>query len=107
MSTSVIRKITRGTETVSTSGTTITCNIVDVNKVFVILNCTGDSVVTSRSSSSSSYFAAGSTGVYLGNVTTTGITVYGYGLGTSTTTGNQSTISSSTIKISYQIIEFM
>ena len=96
VSSSVIRKITRGTGTATTSGVAISCSITNVDKVIVLLN--SDILMSYDTWSSGAYFAAGGS-VYLKSVSDTGITVIGKG--PSDSGGSKS------ITFSYQIIEFM
>ena len=96
MSGSIIRSVTRGTDTVNGSKT-ISCTIIDTNKVIVLLDVNGECGYTTKTC-----YSSGATGVYLSNVSTTGITVMGKGF----EVGSQS-IKDAPIDFSYQIIEFM
>ena len=100
VSSSVIRKITRGTSSVNGSKT-ISCTITDTSKVLVILDVNG--CIDQYRDSSYTYMAAAAPGVYLTAVSTTGITVKGFGFYVS----GYNEFDNTTIAFSYQIIEFM
>ena len=99
MSSSMIRKITRGTGTATSSGVTIS----NVDKVMVILDAYMGYGTSSGNNVKNS--AAGG-GVYLKSVSTTEIVIVGRGV---TKDGNysDSALTTGGIAFSYQIIEFM
>ena len=103
MSSSMIRKITRGTGTATSSGVTISCSISNVDKVMVILDAYMGYGTSSGNNVKNS--AAGG-GVYLKSVSTTEIVIVGRGV---TKDGNysDSALTTGGIAFSYQIIECM
>ena len=105
VSSSIIRKITRGTSSAN-GDVTISCSITDTNKVIVLLDVDG-TLSSAVSGSSSSYgTAAGAGNVYLKSVSASNIVVSGHGI-TSTGYSGSRSLTTSTITFSYQIIEFM
>ena len=102
MSSSVIRKITRGTSSVDNANKTISCSITDTSKVIVLLDVDGCYDCDIENSAAEIGLAAGSAGVYLVSVSKTSIVVKGTGFYV-----NSTKISNNSITFSYQIIEFM
>lgn len=102
MSSSVIRKITRGTSTVNNANKTISCSITDTSKVIVLLDVDACYTYDIANSGDEIEASGGSAGVYLVSVSTTGIVVKGSGFYAS-----DYILSNNSITFSYQIIEFM
>ena len=98
----MIRKITRGTSSVN-GEKTISCTITNPDKVIVILDVNG-CITNADNYQTYSASPSASAGVYLSSITTSGITVKGFGFTTGDTYGY---VISSTITFSYQIIEFV
>ena len=102
---SVIRKITRGTASVN-GDLTISCSITDPSKVVVLLNPNGSIATATDETQYSSHSGAGAGNVYLKSVSTSGITVSGFGI-TSDGWSGDTYLTSGPITFSYQIIEYM
>ena len=101
----MIRKITRGTGTI-TSGKdlTISCSITDTNKVIVLLDVDG---IGGSRTSSNSLNAVAAPGVYLKSVSTSKIIVCGTVYVVGVTYSGSADLIATSVKFSYQIIEFM